>query len=283
MIWRSPRGKRSWLRLASPFFSTLHHLAALCHDGEWHLYLVSVPQRKQTIICNYKVINLLWVGTNINDILDAVPPLFYCRPLGFISGCVILFVLCRLIWLPLCKFFDVMQMWHSCVLSEAMPKTGHWKTSTAGSLVLIFAYQPCTKHHQIWVTAAWHPYILAVWLAKCTDHDFFAFLPPVGDAHTSAASSTGCVTQVGVSRRKLWEGPQADALIIKLERSLTAWGTQEAVDLSPPLSCDQISYIWYQAAMQFHVATRHCNWSVKRNCFGVSLRISVFEKLNPQA
>lgn len=34
--------------------------------------------------------------------------------------------------------------------------------------------------------------------------------------------------------------------------------------------------------MQFHVATWRSNWSVKVNCYGVGLRISISEKLNPQ-
>lgn len=87
----------------------------------------------------------------------------------------------------------------------------------------------------------------------------------------------------------MWKrGLQANPLIIKLDRSFMARGSQEAVDLSPRpppplLGRDQISHIWYRAAMQFHVATRRGNWSVKLNCYGVGLRISMSEKLNPQA
>lgn len=58
----------SWLRLASPF-SVLHHISARAEPsravmrggGGWQLlYLVSVPQRKLAIFCNYKVIVTLY-------------------------------------------------------------------------------------------------------------------------------------------------------------------------------------------------------------------------------
>lgn len=39
---------------------------------------------------------------------------FTAGPEGFYLRQCYLFMLCRLIWLPLCKFLDVMQMWCPC-------------------------------------------------------------------------------------------------------------------------------------------------------------------------
>lgn len=81
----------------------------------------------------------------------------------------------------------------------------------------------------------------------------------------------------------MWKrGLEANPLIIKLDRSLMAGGSQEAVDLFP-LPYAAIKYPIYGIELQCSFTLHRGNWSVNWNCYGVSLRISVSEKLNPQA
>lgn len=157
-------GKR---HLASPF-GLLHHLcwsnrAVMKGNGNYCMF-VSVPQRKLTIFCNYKVVSTLY-------------PLAYkgyhkrrrhetqfrlsCRPWGFILGYVI--YLCYVGWFG-CLFANFWCYANACeFVQEAVSGSCRHKISTAVKFSPLFTNWTNDKCCGIWILPAAPQFLCALY------------------------------------------------------------------------------------------------------------------------
>lgn len=135
----APFGQKRAVCVRLPPFSTLHHLAARAAPcravpwwAEWQLlYLVSVPQRKLTIFCKLQGYSLHCIAFLVNATrrkdqkkkkrYETQFRLLLQALRVYLRQCY-LFVLCWLIWLPLCKF----SMLCKCGTHVSCPRSSVW-------------------------------------------------------------------------------------------------------------------------------------------------------------